>query len=261
VEVFDPASTRVYTLWGSESELLYDWRFTTNQFVLSPSPLRLTARIFFQLNTCGHSPYVTSSLTRGWVSRLQLLLTFASAFILRSESRRTHDHIVLSQIRDSPNLEARSPHLYPPGTGWPSYTPRNLVPFPSPFTTRRATVEVIRTLLHTLDSQSAMSWRVNSRQTEYKTQHNRLLKKWIYVCSTEVNRFTKCKFFCLPHIIVFDANLLKIILTSFFCCRSTNLSYNKSSLYRLRTDNTENKSRDYHPASSLARLLLPSNEL
>jgi hypothetical protein len=53
----------------SESELLYDWRFTANQFVLAPSPLRLTARIFFlQLNTCGHGPYLTSSLTRGWLS-------------------------------------------------------------------------------------------------------------------------------------------------------------------------------------------------
>jgi hypothetical protein len=28
------------------SKLLYDWRFTVNQFVLAPSPLRLTARIF-----------------------------------------------------------------------------------------------------------------------------------------------------------------------------------------------------------------------
>jgi hypothetical protein len=35
----------------SESELLYDWRFTANQFVLAPSPLRLTTRdFFFQLN-------------------------------------------------------------------------------------------------------------------------------------------------------------------------------------------------------------------
>jgi hypothetical protein len=30
----------------SESELLYDWRFTANQFVLAPSTLRLTARLF-----------------------------------------------------------------------------------------------------------------------------------------------------------------------------------------------------------------------
>jgi hypothetical protein len=35
--------------------------------------------VFFQLNTCGHNPYVTSSLTRGWVCRLQLLLVLASA--------------------------------------------------------------------------------------------------------------------------------------------------------------------------------------
>jgi hypothetical protein len=37
---------------------------------------------------------------------------------------------------------ARSQHLYPPGTGWPSYTPGHWVPFSSPLTTRRATVEV-----------------------------------------------------------------------------------------------------------------------
>jgi hypothetical protein len=48
-----------------ESGLLYDWRFTANQLVLAPSPLRLTARICFsQLITCGHIPFITSSLTR-----------------------------------------------------------------------------------------------------------------------------------------------------------------------------------------------------
>jgi hypothetical protein len=31
----------------SESELLYDWRFTTNQFVLATSPVRLTTNTFF----------------------------------------------------------------------------------------------------------------------------------------------------------------------------------------------------------------------
>jgi hypothetical protein len=73
---------------------------------LSPisSPLRLTTRNFFQLNTCGYSPYVTSSLTRGWVSRLWLLLVLASAVIFRSQSRGTHNHILLTQTRDSPNL-------------------------------------------------------------------------------------------------------------------------------------------------------------
>jgi hypothetical protein len=42
------------------------------------------------------------SLTRGPVCRLQLLLALASAVILGSESRGTHDHILLSEIRGFP---------------------------------------------------------------------------------------------------------------------------------------------------------------
>jgi hypothetical protein len=41
-----------------------------------------------------------------------------------------------------PTWRARSPYLYPPVTGWPSYTPRHWAPFSSPPTARRATVEV-----------------------------------------------------------------------------------------------------------------------
>jgi hypothetical protein len=88
-------------------------RFTAKQFVLAISPLRLTTSIFFQLNTCGHSPYVTTSLTRGGVYRLQLLLALASEVILRSESLGNLDHILLSPIRDSPNPEGQVPVIYP----------------------------------------------------------------------------------------------------------------------------------------------------
>jgi hypothetical protein len=92
----------------SESELPYDLRYTANQCVLATSPLRLTTSNFiFQLNNCDNKLYVTSSVTRGWVCCLQLLLAFVSAVILRSESRRTHDLILLSQIRDSSNLEGQ----------------------------------------------------------------------------------------------------------------------------------------------------------
>jgi hypothetical protein len=63
----------------------------------------------FQLNTCGYSHYVTSFLMRGCIYRLQLLLVLASLVILRSEFLRTHDHILLPQIRDSPNLEGQVP--------------------------------------------------------------------------------------------------------------------------------------------------------
>jgi hypothetical protein len=115
VEVFDPASTRDLTESQSESKLLYDWRFTANQFVLMTSPLRLKASNFIvQLNTCGYSPYVTSSLTRGLACPLQLLLGLASAVTLRSESGRTHDHSLLSRIQEFPNLEGQVPvFIYP----------------------------------------------------------------------------------------------------------------------------------------------------
>jgi hypothetical protein len=44
---------------------------TANQFILEPNPLRLTTRdLFFQLNPCSNSPYVTSSLTRRWICLL-----------------------------------------------------------------------------------------------------------------------------------------------------------------------------------------------
>jgi hypothetical protein len=71
---------------------------------LAASPLRLTTSNFiFQLKPCGYRPYVIYSLTNGWVCRLQLLLVLVSPVTLRSEYRGTHDHILLSQIRDSPN--------------------------------------------------------------------------------------------------------------------------------------------------------------
>jgi hypothetical protein len=50
-----------------ESELLYDGRFTTNQFVLAPRPWGSRPELFFlQLNPYARSPCVTSSLTRRW---------------------------------------------------------------------------------------------------------------------------------------------------------------------------------------------------
>jgi hypothetical protein len=80
-----------------ESELLYDWRFTANQFFLATSPLKLTTSNFiFQLSTCGYNLYEISSLTTGGVYRLQLLLVLTSAVILRSEPRGTQDHSQLA---------------------------------------------------------------------------------------------------------------------------------------------------------------------
>jgi hypothetical protein len=44
-----------------------------------------------------------------------------------------------------PTGTIKSLYSCPPVTGWPSYTPRHWVPFSSPSTTRRATVEVLHT--------------------------------------------------------------------------------------------------------------------
>jgi hypothetical protein len=80
----------------------------------------ITARI---LRVCWCGAF---SLTREWACRLQLLLVLASAVILRSESCGTRDHILLSQIRECPNLRVpvfvspwnRDP-VIPSGTGFP----------------------------------------------------------------------------------------------------------------------------------------------
>jgi hypothetical protein len=160
-------------LTNSESELLYDWRFTANQFVLVTSPLRPTSSVFFQVNTYGHSPYVISSLTRGWVYLLQLLLVPASAVILMSESRGTHDHILLSQIRDSPSLEGQVPRVA-------NCTPRHWVSFLSPPTTRRSTMEVF-------DPASTRAAQLTSKHVSVITSWlRRTENKFFYCCS---NRF------------------------------------------------------------------------
>jgi hypothetical protein len=135
-------------LWHNKLSKIQSQSYFTTGSLLSISsswhqaPWNPWPVIFFQLNTCVYSPYVTSSLTRGWVCRLQLLLVFLSAVILRSKSFGTHDDILVSQIQDSPTLRAKPLYLYTPGTGWPSYTPRHWVLFSSPPMTQRATVEI-----------------------------------------------------------------------------------------------------------------------
>jgi hypothetical protein len=51
----------------SKSKLFCDWRFSVSQFVFASIFLGLTTRDFFQVNPCGHRPYVTSSMTKNGV--------------------------------------------------------------------------------------------------------------------------------------------------------------------------------------------------
>jgi hypothetical protein len=133
-------STVHWQLTGSvrESELLCDWRFIVNQFALASSPLGITTSNFFQLNTYDYSLYIISSLSIGWICRLQLLLDHASTVILRSESPwDSWPYFTVSHSRLL-QLEGQVPVFISPRN---KVVPRHWVPFSSPPTTRRATVE------------------------------------------------------------------------------------------------------------------------
>jgi hypothetical protein len=73
-----------------------------------------------------------------------------------------------------PTWRARSPYLYPPGTGLPSYTPRHWVPFSSPPTSRRATVEVFEPASMRSDNFTAKIslWTYSSRFSLYRPTEN-----------------------------------------------------------------------------------------
>jgi hypothetical protein len=73
--------------------------------------------------------FVAPSLTGRRVCNLLLLLVLASAV--------PRDSIFYcSNSWDSPTCRARSPYLYPPGTGWPRYATGHWVPFWSPLTSK-----------------------------------------------------------------------------------------------------------------------------
>jgi hypothetical protein len=141
------SSAYVLTGWRLSHNCQSQSYFTTGGLSPISSSWRQTPRdsrhsnFIFQQNICGYSPYVRSSLTRGWVCRLQLLLVLASAVILRSESRGTRD-ILLSQIPDSHNLEGHVPVFISPRNRVARLNPQTLGSFSSPPTTRRAMVEV-----------------------------------------------------------------------------------------------------------------------
>jgi hypothetical protein len=78
---------RSYFTSGGLPPISFSWRQTIETH---------GQNFYFPTETSCYSPYVTVSLTRGLVCRLQLLLHFASAVILRSESHSTHDYILLS---------------------------------------------------------------------------------------------------------------------------------------------------------------------
>jgi hypothetical protein len=62
-------------------------------------------------------------------NHLQVLLDLASAVILKSESRGSHDHILLPQIRDSPYLEGQVPVFISPSNRVARFYPQTMGSF------------------------------------------------------------------------------------------------------------------------------------
>jgi hypothetical protein len=84
----------------------------TGSLLLITSPLRLTTSSFiFQPNICDFSPYVTSSLTRGWFVVYNCCWPSPAQALLGSCVRVPRDsyHSLPSQTRNFPNLEGRVP--------------------------------------------------------------------------------------------------------------------------------------------------------
>jgi hypothetical protein len=105
-------------------KLCYDRRSIDQSILVSSTQLGLTNIFVCCLTVAGFFIWLALSDERTDLP-LQLLLVLARAFILGSESCGTRDHILLSQIRDCPNLEGHVPIFISPGTGWPGYNPRH----------------------------------------------------------------------------------------------------------------------------------------
>jgi hypothetical protein len=126
-----------------ESELLYDWQFTSNLFVLVPSPLRLMTSNFFFTRTLAVIVFMQHPFWREvgsvvynccWPSPVQSCLgPSPTGFMTTFYSLR---------FENLPTWRVRSPYFYPQGTGWPSYTTRHWAPFLLPPMTHRASVKV-----------------------------------------------------------------------------------------------------------------------
>jgi hypothetical protein len=97
-----------------KSNLCYDPRSVGQSVLVSCSVWGPKTKFFVtvrQLRVCRCG---APSRQRRRVCHLQLLLALANTFILGSETRGTHDYILLSQIRDSPNMEGQIPVFISP---------------------------------------------------------------------------------------------------------------------------------------------------
>jgi hypothetical protein len=100
----------------SKSKLSYNWQLASLSWCQTSIRAReqflFLLEIFFRiLQDCY---FVTPSLTRGWVCNLLLLLVLYSAVPLRSESRETKTHTLLSKLLRLLQPGGQGPRIYIP---------------------------------------------------------------------------------------------------------------------------------------------------
>jgi hypothetical protein len=109
-----------------KSKLIYDRRSVGQSVLVSGAHLGpATNSLFslkFSLKQFRVCYFVAPSLTRGRICNLLLLLVLASAV-----PRDSRPYFIVPILDTPPTWRARSPYLYPPGTGWASYTPGHWV--------------------------------------------------------------------------------------------------------------------------------------
>jgi hypothetical protein len=121
-----------------------------------------------------------------------LLLALVSAVILGSESRGLMTIFYCLRFKTPPTWRSKPPYLYTPGTEWPIYTPRHWVPFSSPLTTRRATVEAFEPVSTRLDCRFKIKVKFILRLAVYRQS----LRLGVRPLEAHDQRFFPTELFC-----------------------------------------------------------------
>jgi hypothetical protein len=136
--VLVPSTNLILILLSLSLELYYDRRSVGQSVLVSSPHLRLMTRFSLLSDNCV-SVDMGRPLWREDGLSFTIAAVFDSAVILGSESRGAHDHILLSQIWGSTNLEDQVPvfisprkrvaRLYPQALGLPLILLANWCPF------------------------------------------------------------------------------------------------------------------------------------
>jgi hypothetical protein len=136
--------TRKWLDSKSKWNLCYDW-WSVGQSVLVSSTHMEPKTRFLLLTVMGLLMW-GCLLMWGWIIYNCCWPSPAQLFSDLSLARLVWPYFTVLTFETPPTWRARSRYLYPPGTGWPSYTPRHWVYFLSPMT--HALIVLLITTLH-----------------------------------------------------------------------------------------------------------------